>query len=119
MNCGKCLDKCKAECCGLVPFDKTVFARNRGKQKREILEVINVDDTHVVIVCKHNYCVFLDANYKCSIYDERPEVCKLYGNIDNLPCFYQDKEGNMRTRQDRRRLSRKYDKKMQELRSNI
>ena len=33
------------------------------------------------------HCIFLDRNTKkCLVYDYRPEVCKLQGTIQELPC---------------------------------
>jgi hypothetical protein len=42
--------------------------------------------------------VFFDReNHKCAIYDERPEVCRLYGMIDRLPCPHFKRSGNPRS----------------------
>ena len=73
MNCN--IKQCKAECCGAVPlaqsFKKYPFARK--------CEVKDFDD--FFIACDENLtCGFLDENYKCSIYEDRPNLCRKFGN---------------------------------------
>jgi RNA ligase (TIGR02306 family) len=61
-----------------------------------------------------NSCPYLGLDFKCSIYEDRPEVCRLYGNEQdiNLTCQYQDKNGRMRSRQEKRIIESKIKKFM-------
>jgi Fe-S-cluster containining protein len=67
----------------------------------------------VVVLETENFaCPYLSDTFHCSIYRDRPDVCKLYGNESqiNLTCQYQDKNGRMRSRQERRAVERKITK---------
>ena len=33
-----------------------------------------------------NKCPFLRADYRCNIYENRPDVCRKFGQIEALPC---------------------------------
>jgi Fe-S-cluster containining protein len=36
----------------------------------------------------NNKCPFLRADFKCNIYENRPDVCRKFGEIPELPCKY-------------------------------
>lgn len=55
---------------------------------------------HIVLMTDDLSCAFLDNNYRCSIYDHRPMICKIYGTTEKLPCPYIDTNGNKRTGED-------------------
>ena len=40
------------------------------------------------ISMEDNKCPFLRPDMKCNIYECRPEVCRLFGMIERLPCEY-------------------------------
>lgn len=106
MNCDKCLEKCKAECCTIVPFNKDILQKHLNV--RPIKEILEIDDK-ILILTETSACCFLGYNNKCSIYKDRPEICKMFGNGGdlNLTCCWQDENGVMRSRQDRRLIARK------------
>ena len=35
-----------------------------------------------------NKCPFLRHDFKCNIYENRPDVCRKFGEIDKLPCRF-------------------------------
>ena len=109
MDCSKCLDKCKAECCSVVPFEKDRFYRN--KRVREILELTEFDGI-VIPTTKDGKCPFLGHDLQCTIYDDRPDVCRKFGDESHIlmTCAYQDKDGRVRSRQERRQISRQHEK---------
>lgn len=37
---------------------------------------------------KTNKCPFLRDDYKCNIYNDRPKICRVMGEIDKLKCEY-------------------------------
>jgi Fe-S-cluster containining protein len=111
MNCEGCLARCKGECCQNVPLPKRLFTAER-KCFRPIRKILDVGDQfgepYIVPVTDDNRCPFLDPEFHCSIYDERPIVCQKFGDesCTFLTCSWQDKDGRMRSRQERRNLDR-------------
>ena len=109
MDCDKCLKKCKAECCSVVPFDTEILKKH--KPIRNIIERIEFDDL-VILETIDNVCPFLGFDFKCSIYNDRPEVCKKFGNEEHflMTCAYINKDNEVRSRQERRKIQRKQKK---------
>lgn len=94
----KCLQDCKAECCGIVPIDRRLLSRNRSKMQRVPLDIIHTGSEDLCVT-EDGSCVFLDSNRKCAIYNLRPKICRIYGTIERLPCPYVDMHGNTRTKE--------------------
>jgi len=95
-NCPAKLDKNKAHCCGIFAFPLKFLEEHKKlfQEEGELKEF----GTDAVILTKDFRCVFLDrTTFKCSIYDERPDVCKNYGMIDDLQCPYFKRSGNRRS----------------------
>lgn len=111
MDCSKCISKCKAACCGPVPFDRDFVEKNPPKKEVETMPV----GDKIILITDDLACPYLDENYLCSIYDDRPEVCRKFGDETALllMCPYQNKDGVLRKRPERRRLERQI-KKLQE-----
>jgi Fe-S-cluster containining protein len=111
MNCQKCLAKCKAGCCGVIPFDRAFLKRH--KPVREVLKEIDTGE-FVILETEDMACPFLQADYACAVYADRPDVCRLYGNETqiNLTCQWLDKNGRERSRPERRQVERKITKFM-------
>lgn len=111
-NCDNCIDKCKGACCGVVPMPKDTYEKNKSLIDHKC-KVIEFDKDMVVVFDEISFrCGFLSDANKCKIYDERPEVCKKFGNEESplLCCPYQDKCGRIRSRQEKRYIERKNDK---------
>lgn len=68
---------CYAACCGIVPFSPAQFNGNKHLLQRKVEVVPFVGDT-VVAVDENLVCGFLTQDFKCAIYDNRPEVCRLF-----------------------------------------
>jgi Fe-S-cluster containining protein len=116
-DCKKQHPKCKAICCGCIAFDKALWERNQNKVVREPVKVLSSsDDTQVFPITKDMICSFLREDFYCNIYDERPDVCREYGNESSLDmsCPYLKKDGTPRSRQHRRSIQRGADKKGKE-----
>ena len=87
MDCSKYIpEKCKADCCGPVPFEPEIFEKYKHLITKEyesqniLKELIRFKASHVVLpLTKDLTCVFLDESFKCLIYDERPDFCKMFG----------------------------------------
>ena len=81
----KCdVKKCHAGCCGLVPIPMETYMKYREKAPRKEAITEPFFDGNIVAVDADGVCVFLTNDYSCSIYDERPEVCRKFGE-DNHP----------------------------------
>lgn len=107
INCADYIpEKCKADCCGPIPFPIDIFEKNKHLIKKEYLfsdEIENIPPQffifakrmkgHVIPFTDDLTCVFLDDEYKCSIYDDRPVICKIYGECRELKCPHKRKWG--------------------------
>ena len=116
----KCKEGC-SDCCGPVMFPKELFEKHKHKI-RVIYELY--EDTHEVMpTTEDSKCVFLDVNYKCTIYDERPPVCQMYGRIPDLQCPHIKMNGNPRSpakvRQMTREIEHKVDATLEEMRKRV
>jgi Fe-S-cluster containining protein len=112
-DCNKQHPKCKAICCGCITFDKALWERNQDKVVKEPVQVLSTpDNTQVFPITKDMRCSFLREDLHCNIYDERPDVCREYGNESSLDmsCPYLKKDGTPRSRQQRRSIQRVVDK---------
>ena len=86
-------DECKGQCCGPAPMGKVEF--NYIKEKHGIPDGYKAiqfstaeSRENYVIVCedKSNFnCAFLKDG-RCLIYDDRPQICRDFGEIEDLPC---------------------------------
>lgn len=77
----KCnVSKCKAVCCGVVPFDIKILKKHMSKMNK----TASVDIGPYVAYCYDREtlkCGFLDEDdYKCKIYEDRPVLCKIFGD---------------------------------------
>jgi len=108
--------KCKAQCCGIVPIPKEIYNSNKDKIVRHPHEVLDQGDT-VIPLTQDAYCVFLTSGLDCNIYENRPEVCRKFGDESHpmLFCPHLDKNGKERCRQNRRAIERQTEKYMSKL----
>lgn len=82
-------NECGGRCCGPIPLDK--------KLAKYLSKKYAVPDDSVVARLKgflfvvkaadHSTCGFL-VDGACLIYKHRPEVCRHYGSVPELPCAY-------------------------------
>ena len=83
MNCN--INICKAECCGAVPLAQS-FKRFSFARKCEVKDF----DDFFIAYYENLTCGFLDENYKCSIYEFRPNLCRKFGDASHklLTCEF-------------------------------
>jgi hypothetical protein len=107
-DCKSMHPKCKAGCCGIVPIPEETYNNNQHKIVTQPHEVLKDDNHHVIPLTANATCVFLNRDYSCNIYEDRPSVCREFGNESHimLCCPYIDKEGKTRCRQAKRRIER-------------
>ena len=72
---------CKADCCGLVPIPKDTYIKNKHLLQRTVKEFDDVLPGQVIAADENMICGFLTKDFKCAIYDERPDVCRKFGSI--------------------------------------
>lgn len=86
----KCrLSKCNACCCYNIPFDANELIRYADKIVNPVLFTMSLGAAMVAFTNEKpalNKCPFLRKDYKCNIYENRPRVCRLFGEIDEMPC---------------------------------
>ena len=92
----KCLDNC-GKCCGNVPIKKKIYEENLLKVLTKVHKLYELEHDEVLPITTDGKCLFLCKNKKCLIYKNRPEVCRLYGKIRELPCPYINRFGMKRS----------------------
>jgi Fe-S-cluster containining protein len=110
MGCFECTryhDKCKAECCGIVPIPASIWQKNQHNIQRPIKEKHKVKAGKdgesaklcVLPITDDGYCPFLTKDYKCAIYAQRPDICRKFGDESHimLTCPMQKADGTART----------------------
>ena len=114
-DCSKFLDRCQAGCCGVFPIEKDLYVSHIDKivnstvevDEYEAIDPISKDlKEYVMPLTKDMKCCFLQDDYKCSIYEDRPEVCKIFGDetVPILTCNFQDKDAKERSAQEQASL---------------
>jgi Fe-S-cluster containining protein len=102
-ECRKYHGQCKAKCCGIVPIKISLWQKKQHAIQSRPKEIMfgNSDEGKVVIPITENLCCpFLMEDLSCAIYEDRPEVCRKFGDETHemLCCPMQDKNGNERNR---------------------
>ena len=118
-TCLKVIDsgRCIGDCCGPIPIDRAVVEANKHLVNVKYIEMIPERELSYPL-CKDVMCVFLDrVKIRCLIYDQRPDVCRKFGDESHkaLWCPYIDKDGEVRTRAERREVKRKHNMNWQEV----
>lgn len=116
-------NKCNGDCCGPIPL-KLSFIKDMWKKhnlKNVIGSIKKVKATMTKIPDRHMYyykdlktCVFKTSN-GCSIYEDRPSICKVYGETYLVRCPYENLEQQPEDEEERKRLVILKDKKQEEL----
>lgn len=124
MDCTKCHSRCLAECCSCTsPIPKDIYERNKDKIVTQPLEIMESEGTGqdgkseiaIVGLTEYRQCMFLNPDLSCNIYEDRPWICKKFGDESHplLTCSHQSKDGRIRSRQERRAIERTNMKKME------
>jgi Fe-S-cluster containining protein len=76
------------------------------------------DQKHTAIlpITEDALCPFLKENLECAIYEDRPEICKKFGDESHwtLKCPMQHKDGTPRSDEEKIELTSKIDEWLQE-----
>lgn len=88
----KCrLSKCNAQCCYNIPFECGELERYREAIVNPVLFTMPLGPAVVAFTNEQpelNKCPFLRRDYKCNIYENRPDVCRKFGEIEKMPCEF-------------------------------
>lgn len=100
-ECKKYHGKCKAQCCGIVPIKLSLWEKNSDKIQRKPAEIITGKSSEgkiVIPLTEDLLCPFLKEDLSCAIYENRPEICRKFGDDSHklMSCPMQDKDGNPR-----------------------
>jgi len=116
-ECKKYHSQCQARCCGIVPIQSSVWQRNQHKIQKEVKESRKVYFTKpdgqrytgFLPVTADGLCPFLKKDLQCAIYEDRPEICKKFGDETHwaLKCPMQHADGTPREQEDITELNSK------------
>lgn len=90
--------RCKACCCYTVPLPKNIIDEYKSKIINPIISIepIGVSDEYngfnVLAITDtrpaKSKCPFLRKDYLCNIYENRPELCRLFGTVkEEYDCY--------------------------------
>lgn len=89
MNCN--IKECKAACCGPVPMDLKLIEKHKDKLNPGS-KLFKEGEMSIHFNPATFNCGFLNPNHKCSIYEDRPDLCKRFGDPKEenriLKCIY-------------------------------
>ncbi len=100
--------KCKAVCCSMIALPRKIWEENQDKVITKPDEVVDYPNDHVFPLTETGGCPFLRDDHNCNIYENRPEICREFGDESDIfmSCPYLHKNGKERTRQNFRYLQR-------------
>ena len=130
-DCSKCVPKkCQADCCIYVPLPKKVWKKYKHLVQQEtiplnwddgIIRFDQEDSKNVLPLTENMRCPFLDKNYKCVIYENRPFICRIFGvsTARGLQCYYMKSDGTKRGKKDREKLCKENEANLNRIVKNI
>ena len=89
----KCrLKQCKASCCYNVPFENDELERFKDRIVNKVIMQVPIkgkaEMTYTNGNMNENKCPFLRPDFLCNIYNDRPDVCRRMGEINELRCEF-------------------------------
>jgi len=112
----QCKDGC-SDCCGNINLKKSLISKHLNKIQQIPEETLDLGD-EVFPLTDDSKCIFLiRKTNKCSIYDDRPYVCRIYGTgiEPKLLCPHIKPNGNPRSEAVRK----EYTDKLNEILKNL
>lgn len=88
-----------------MPIPRALWAKKQHCIQRRPKTIFQSEDkygkTHVIPVTDSGYCPFLKEDLKCAIYEDRPDLCKKFGDESHpaMCCPMQDNNGNPRDKE--------------------
>ena len=88
----KCLlHKCDAHCCYNMAFGHGELERFHSMIVNPVIGYTPFGGVRIAMTnwdLDKNKCPFLRADRRCNIYENRPYVCRKFGEIPELPCKF-------------------------------
>lgn len=85
---------CHAECCGIVPIPNETVSEF-SYLLRDGVKFMPFNESMTICADDKGVCGFLTTDYRCAIYDHRPEICRMFGELGQkhpcLQCSYKRK----------------------------
>lgn len=122
LDCSKAVPHlCQGNCCRYVPLPKDLVKNNWHLKQREVYALYLHSENEVMAITEDLRCLFLDKDYRCVVYKDRPYVCRVYGcgGADCLSCPYLNPDGSMREAKDSKRLADGNEKNLDKIVTNI
>ena len=102
----KCRPNC-SKCCGPVPMEAAFIQRHSDCIQQRPREYKPISEALVIPICADCSCLFLNRQkHRCSIYEDRPDLCQKFGTIPAMPCPWIKPNGNPRSSAQLRRRKR-------------
>jgi len=101
----KCKEDC-GECCGIIPISPALARKTEHFAQVEPKEVLEYKG-NLYPITKDGKCIYLNRETKeCSIYDERPKICRMFGLTSATPCPYLREDGTKRNKKEVKEIKR-------------
>ncbi len=97
-KCACDVAKCHAECCGPVPIANSIIKANASLIQRHVVNRMAIPagfsplltEDSTIMTDADMCCAFLSLEHRCLIYDQRPQICRIFGagGSPRLECPY-------------------------------
>jgi len=106
-NCGKC--------CAPIPFPNSFLVKHRDKLQQDSSQrfkhkVRGTSEQLWVIITPNLKCPFWNPEIGCAVYDDRPDICRKFGEVEKLPCPYFRMDGTRRTEDETKEILKRIDR---------
>lgn len=91
----------------MVPIAQDTLTRLFSYITQPIIKTIPFAAGVVIPITENGKCPFLQSDYGCAIYNDRPAICKKYGDETHpfMTCSYQTKDGEARPEKERKKIA--------------
>jgi len=98
----ECIKGC-FDCCHFPPLSVTWWNANKHRIVREVVMKSPELDGMIIVCADNAVCPFLGQDARCTVYADRPPICKTYGLVKTLPCIYLNEDGTPRNEKQEHR----------------
>jgi len=113
-----CLPGC-ADCCHMPPFPEKWWEANKHRVVRDVVKMSPVIEESVIVMAAEALCPFLGADFRCTVYADRPPICKVFGQDALHPCYHLNPDGTQRNESQRKKCDNFYIQKHREAEAAI
>jgi Fe-S-cluster containining protein len=113
-----CLTGC-ADCCHMPPFPHTWWEANKHRIVRDVVKMSPIIEESIIVMAVEALCPFLGTDLKCTVYSDRPPICKIFGQDKHHPCYHLNPDGTIRTPEQVKKVDNFYKQKNREAEAAI